>query len=65
MGFSPCRLAFSLLSSFFSSCLGRHVSETLQMQLLLLLGDTISRQSPRSSGSYTLSIHSFTMFFDP
>lgn len=41
------------------------VGETLLVLLLTLLGDTFSHQTPRSSGSYDLSVSSSTVFLDP
>ena len=38
-------LSFTHLPSF-SSCLGRHIGETSSVQLMMVLGDTISQKTP-------------------
>lgn len=50
------------LSSLFSSCVDSHVSETLRVQLLTLLADTVSEESLPSSGSCDLSTPSSAVF---
>lgn len=61
-GLSPSSLAHLLVLSLFSSSLCNHFSETLNMYLLILLGDTTLHQTPWSSVSYNCSISSASMF---
>ena len=42
-----------------------HASETLWVQLLMLLGDGLSQQTPQSSTSYNLSLPSSAMLLEP
>lgn len=44
------------------SRLGGSVDETIWVKLLTVIGDTLSQQTPFSSGSYTLSIPSSENF---
>lgn len=64
MGFSPPSLPCSLVSSLFNSGFGGHAGETLCVELLTLLGDTISWQNSLSSGFYTIYTPSYTMFHE-
>lgn len=48
--------------ALFSPCLINHVSEALQIQLLALLGDTVSQQTLWTSAFYYLSIPSSAEF---
>lgn len=57
MNISPFTLACLLLPSLRRSWLGTHVSETLLVQLLTFLGDTISHKLPLPLA--------FTMFTPP
>lgn len=49
----------------FASHLSSHVGETLWVLLLMLLGHTISQQTPSPSGSFNLSAPSSAMFPEP
>lgn len=60
--FSLSGLSCSSVSSLFSSYLGSHDGKTLWVLLQMLLKDTISQETPRSSGP---SIPSSTMFPGP
>jgi hypothetical protein len=55
MGFIPPTLACPSVSCLFGSPLDSHISKTLCVQFLMLLGDTISQQTLLSSGPYNLS----------
>jgi hypothetical protein len=53
-GLFPSSLMCSPVSSLLCSCLGGHVSGNSWGLLLTFLGDPISQQTPRSSGSFHL-----------
>lgn len=66
-GLSHFHLGMSMLLLLFSSCLGMagHVGEIFWVQLLTLLGDTVSQKTSWSSGCYNLSNPSSGMFPEP